>query len=214
MKKLISFSLAAVISTASYAQLSVGVQGIGNLSSAKFELADVVNPTRSMRAMPGGGVVLQAGLGSVAIRTGVNFLQSGVKLKGTVPGGDNFEAATRINYVQLPVNLLYVAKAGGLQLYFGGGGYFNYAVSGQSVISGQVNGQPMKVTDDLFKSDDPDDVAFKRTDYGLSVLAGVRLPGGLFANVGYQYGLNNIGGDEDNVYKNRGLQLSIGYFFR
>jgi hypothetical protein len=48
----------------------------------------------------------------------------------------------------------------------------------------------------------------------VSLLAGVRLPGGVFANVGYQYGLSNISGDEDNVYKNRGLQLSIGYFFK
>jgi hypothetical protein len=166
-----------------------------------------------MRAMPGAGVVVQAGLGSVAIRTGVNFLQSGVKLKGSTAGGD-FEAATKINYLQVPVNLLYVVKAGGLQVYFGGGGYFNYAVSGQSVINAQVNGQTVKVTDDLFKSDGPEDVAFKKTDYGVSALAGIRLPGGIFANVGYQYGLSNVGGDEDNMYKNRGLQLSIGYFFR
>lgn len=221
MKKLTLSTIAVLIAGISFAQLSLGVQAIGNLSSAKFELKDAINPTNKMRVMPGGGIVVQYGFKKLALRTGVNFLQQGVKASGEVvnPGGanGNVEVAVKLNYLQLPVNLLYVVKAGPAQVYFGGGGYVNYAVSGNSTVTGQYQGpngmQKFEVKDNLFQ-DDGADAEFKRADFGLSALAGVRLPGGLFANVGYQYSLSNSSGSGEGVYKNRGLQLSIGYFFK
>jgi len=47
---------------------------------------------------------------------------------------------------------------------------------------------------------------------GAGALAGIRLNNGVFANIGYQLSLTDIS-EGDGRYKNRGLQLSVGYFF-
>ncbi|HEX5651857.1 MAG TPA: hypothetical protein VFX58_02215, partial [Chitinophagaceae bacterium] len=64
----------------------------------------------------------------------------------------------------------------------------------------------------VFEKDEEGNTSFKRFDYGLGAIAGVKLPGGLFANVGYQFSLANISKSEESKYNNRALQLTIGYY--
>lgn len=179
--------------------------------------------------MPGGGVVVQVPVKQqFAIRTGVNFLQQGSHVATKMPLTDGFnnggkaDAKTKISYLQLPLNLLYTPAGNRLQFFAGGGPYLSYALSGRTTIEGVYfesnaaggRDEPFKETQDLFKKSRTGEPAFKRTDFGVNALAGVKLSGGLFAGIGYQLGLSNIGPSKESSYENRSLQLTIGYFFR
>lgn len=109
-----------------------------------------------------------------------------------------------------------------MQFYFGGGPYLAYAPIGTSTpesvyFEGNAAGcadEPFKESAGLFQTSTGGEPALKQSDYGIHALAGVKLSGGLFAGVGYQWGLSNIGSSKELFYENRSLQRTIGYFFR
>jgi Outer membrane protein beta-barrel domain len=225
MKKVIAILAGISIAAVCNAQLSLGVQGIGNLGDMKITTSDAQNLSKKMKAMPGGGLTVQYGISNrIAIRSGVNFLQQGTKLTidSPSPGGDmpavKATADITLNYLQVPVYALYTINLSKLQFFAGGGGYVNYGIGGKlkskGVYVSNYGTEAFEEKTDPFKSENGDNAAFKRTELGVGAIAGLRLPNGLFANIGYQLGLSNISNQDGDTFKNRGLQLSIGYFFR
>lgn len=179
--------------------------------------------------MPGGGLVVQIPVkANFAVRTGVNYLQQGSQTATDIPLTDGFNTGgkadikTKLSYLQLPLNLLFTPTIRRMQFFAGGGPYVAYALSGNTTTEGVYfesnaaggRDEPFKEEVDLFKKTRRGEPPFKRTDYGVHALAGLKLNGGFFANVGYQLGLSNVGRSNKNVYENRSLQLTIGYFFR
>jgi hypothetical protein len=221
MKKIILLLTGVVLSVATFAQLSFGVQGTGNLATASVKYEDFFDFRKSMKAMPGAGIVVQYAINkNLALRTGANYLQNGVVLKTTIDESVNMklELENNLNYVQVPVNLLFTLPVTRFQFFAGGGGFINYGISGKSKATLShimPDGHESVVVEEVkaFKKEEDGGAGLKKTDYGISALAGIRLGTGLFANVGYQLSLANISGSDDAKYKNRGLQLTIGYFF-
>lgn len=223
MKKLVILFAGVVLTATAFSQVSVGIQGIGNLGSAKFTADELSSYSKTMKAMPGGGIVADVQLtDKVAIRTGINFLQTGVKLKASEEGtaGEidkvDVEATTKLNYLQVPLNLMYTSSGSAIKFFAGAGPYFSYGISGKlkatsttHYSSGETEVE--KDESDAFKKVEGESL-FKRADVGVGAIAGVKFPNGMFANVGYQYSLANIS-KGDGSYKSRGLQLTIGYFF-
>ena len=225
MKKTILVFAGFILSAAAFSQVSLGVQGIGNLSNASIKTEDMLNPSKKASALPGAGLVAQFDLGkNVAIRTGVNYLQHGFKLKGSFDedfGEDVssviFNTKTNLNYVQVPVNILYKVPSRLFDFYIGGGPYVSYGVSGKIKITSTINyenGDKEIETEEqkAFTKEGGDEAGLKRSDIGVGAIAGFKFTNGLFANVGYQLNLSNSSGDSEGKYKNRGLQLTIGYF--
>ncbi|HEX2630924.1 MAG TPA: porin family protein [Chitinophagaceae bacterium] len=224
MKKFFIVTFAAMAATTSFAQLSLGVQGTGNLSDAKIESIDGFDFNKKSRVLPGAGLVAEYRFSPhITLRSGINYQQSGSKMETTLPGMDGGIEQIKIvskgqfDYFQVPVNVLFTTGGSGLKLFAGGGGYFSYAGSGKSKQETTYKfddgtSETEKEELDPFEKDDEGNSAFKRTDYGVSALAGIKF-GNLFANVGYQFSLANISKTEGTKYNNRGLQLTIGYYF-
>ena len=149
--------------------------------------------------MPGAGVVAEMQLTDhVALRSGINFLQNGVKVNSTHPGvpgvsdAVKLEAATTLNYLQLPVNVLYMSSGNAIKFYGGGGPYISYGIGGKlktttttELTTGEKEVE--KEETKAFAKDPNGNSYFKRVDVGLGLLAGVKFPSGIFANVGYQF---------------------------
>lgn len=223
MKKLVILFAGVVLTGTAFSQVSIGIQGIGNLGNAKFTADELSSYDKTMKAMPGAGVVADIQLtDKVAIRTGINFLQTGVQIKATQDGeaGEidkiHLEATTKLNYLQIPLNLMYTSSGSAIKFFAGAGPYFSYGISGKlkstattHYSSGETEVE--KDESDAFKKVNGESL-FKRTDIGVGAIAGVKFPNGMFANVGYQYSLANINKGEGS-YKSRGLQLTVGYFF-
>ncbi len=226
MKKVITILAGMVLSASTFAQLSIGVHGTGNLSSASLNTDDFIHPVKKARILPGAGIAVNYAVSEkISLRSGVNFLQHGVKITNSAEGDAGngftivkFEGTTVLNYLQVPVNILYTIPVNNFQFFAGGGPYYSFGISGKakSTITTTFNGttEIVKTDQDAFKKQADNGAGFKRTDYGVGAVAGIKLPNGLYGNIGYQLSFANINDAEDGKYKNRGLQLTIGYFFR
>ncbi len=223
MKRVATLIMGVITTTTTFSQLAIGIQGTGNLSDASIETVEFLNPTKKSRVLPGAGIVADITLSpALSIRTGVNYLQNGITLKASmtgVPGEINEIATTgklNMNYLQVPLNVLFTTK-GRLQFFAGGGPYFSYALSGKSKTEttykfADGSSQTEKEESDVFEKDDDGETYWKRTDYGVGAIAGVKLPRGWYANLGYQFSFSNLSKADDEKYKNRGLQLTVGYY--
>lgn len=219
MKKMMLVAMVMFSAVAGFAQFKFGAQAIGNLSTASIKTTDV-QLSKSSRILPGAGVVAQYDVSDrLAVRTGINYLQYGVTAKGPVNPTVNpkVKVENTLHYLQLPVNVIYSIPVGNMKVYGGAGGYANYGISGSTKITTTLRMPDGKESVSIekqksFKKEEQDGAGLKKFDAGVSALAGVLLNEKIFANVGYQLGLTDIS-EGTGKYKNRGLQVSIGYFF-
>lgn len=212
-----------VTASSAFSQLSLGLHATGNLSDASIEASDISDFSKKARALPAGGVVADLTLSpGLSLRSGINFLQHGTRLQaslGGVPGeidDISVESKASFNYLQVPVNLLFTAGKT-IQFHAGGGPYLSFAVSGKAKSTttykfADGTSQTEEEESDIFEEDENGDASFQRTDYGVGALAGIKLPNGFFANIGYQFSLANLSNSDGEEYKNRGFQLTVGYF--
>lgn len=214
---------ALALSMASFSQLSIGIQGTGNLASAQVKGPEDLDFRKKMKSMPGGGIVVQYDLArGFALRSGVNYLQNGVTLEALLDETVDLKirVENRLNYLQVPLNLVYSLPITKLNLFVGAGGFVNYGISGTSKATTSYtmpDGHQAIVIEKskAFKKQDDGGAGLRKTDWGVAALAGVRLSSGVFVNAGYQLSLGNIADPADDIkYRNRGLQITIGYFFR
>jgi hypothetical protein len=223
MKKIFFFVAGLLVSAVSFSQLSFGIHGTGNLANARVKYSEDLDYKKQMRAMPAAGVDVQYAFSRhFAIRSGANYVQNGVRVSTTLDETVNMTVRidNNLKYVQVPVTFLYTVPVARVQLYAGAGGFVNYGISGKSKMKLSYtmpdgNEAVMEEESDPFKKEEDGGAGMKRTDYGVAAMAGVRLLNGLFLNVGYQHSLSNIEkSDDEGEYKNRGLQLTLGFFFR
>lgn len=218
MKKFFLIAAGVIISAASFAQLKVGVQVTGSLSSATVKSKYDLDFSKKAAGLPAAGAVVQYDLGRhISLRSGVNYLKQGVRFKHQEDEFSSTTGKARLNYLQVPLHVIYNANIAGHRLYAGLGGYGNYGMSGnvKYTLWFYTEDGGYEVIEKLkaFKSTEKGGADLERWDYGVSALAGIQLKNGLFIQAGYQQGIKNISRDKENKFRNNGAQLSIGYFF-
>lgn len=219
MKKIFLIAAGIVLSFAGFAQLKLGVQVSGSLASATVESKYDIDFNKSLVDVPGAAAVVQYDLSRhVSLRSGIAYQQQGVKFKYADDEFSSITTWTKLNYLQVPLHVIYNVNVGATRLYAGIGGYAGYGISGEvkNTLWFHTEDGGYDFTEKLkaFKKIEDGGGNLERMDYGLSTLAGVQLRNGLFIQAGYQHGLTNISKDKEDTYKNKGLQFSVGYFFR
>lgn len=236
MKKLILFAAFAVSYGVSMAQVSFGVQAGANLAFGKFTSAymDPLFPTTLTNDPKAGfyaGVLAEIPIsGNFAFSPELNFIQKGSKTNSVFYTDDVHHKIT-LNYVELPLNVVFKVPVGTGNFFFGLGPSLAFGISGtdkrtsQSDPTDPYSNGSFKVNFDGKKYDDitdpnDNDVHFKRFDAGANILAGYKLGNGLFFKLGYNYGFMNIDPNKDNkdvqdqsTYKNRGFNIGVGFMF-
>ncbi len=225
MKKMITLVLGTMIAGTSFSQLSIGVHATGTYSSTQLKTTESIPLKQTRKITPGGGATVEYAFNKkFALRSGISYLQHSSDFKMEmpvtpgVPFTVNSSVTNKLQYLNVPIIGLYTKHIGNLSFYAGAGPYLNVGLKAESTLTAEFT-TPQgsiknKETIDLFKEDDQGNTGLKRIDYGVTALAGVRLHNGLFANVGYQLGLGNNVDEENDKLKTRGLQLTIGYFFK
>ncbi|HEX8462735.1 MAG TPA: porin family protein [Segetibacter sp.] len=218
MKKMFLLAAATVIASVSFSQVRFGAQIIGNAGKTSFETPDEVSFKNSTKIGFGAGFVSEIPVSeSVSIRSSLNYLQkkSGAEFEVPLIPGKKHVINNTLNYLELPVNLVYNLNGESANIYFGAGPSLGYALSGKSKYKGwdfddNNNVVAVEETTDVFKKDETG-AAFKRFDLSANFNAGVQFKNGLFVNGGYLLGLTNLGSNDDGSYKNRGILLTVGF---
>lgn len=108
------------------------------------------------------------------------------------------DTKVRINYIDVPVNLVYKLPVSFGKIFGGAGAAFSYGFGGKL----EQNGQKSKV----YNSHE-----WKREDVSLSFTAGVEFNNGLFASINSQKGLMDVYKADGVSVKNRSVSVSLGY---
>ena len=221
-KKIIVFAIAMAIGTASIAQVRIGVQARGNLSSANATVGDFPDFKKTARVLPGAGILVDIPVSkNFSIHTGANYQKNGVILKYELPAdaGETIDLKliSNLNYVQVPVNFIYTTAPRSVQFFAGAGPYAGFGISGKNKIKMTSSHGDVIMEDesDAFKKEEDGGSGMKRLDIGAQAVAGVKL-GKYFASVSYQAGFSNLtdNAETNDKYKNRGVQLTLGYYIR
>ena len=227
MKKIILLAVTAIVSTAAFSQVKWGVQATGNLANVKLSIDGAEAFKKKSIVGFGVGVASEIDLGtSVSLRPSLNLLQKCGKLESAFNSEDAdgdgglFPSVTvdnKLYYAELPVNLVYNVNLSSGKLYFGAGPSLGMGLFGKTKVSSTNPFDPSeKETEELdaFKKEEDGGAAFKRLDFSANALAGFQSKSGFYVNAGYLMGFSNLADSEDGEsVKNRGLQLTIGYFF-
>ncbi len=154
------------------------------------------------------------------IRTGLYFSQKGLRKMFIDEGDEGSETVDmRINYLELPVNLL-IRVGHKRNLYFGPGAYVARAINGQATINDGVSRKLMFNPETLHHNYYPDAVpyTFKPWDAGLTATLGYRLPKHFFIQAQYEHGLTDIGryttAFNKATYTNWGFSVTAGWLIR
>lgn len=145
-----------------------------------------------------------------SIQPALNFVQKGYKYKET-DVNYIYSEEVRINYMELPVNVLFRPKMKGPQFFIGAGPSLAFALSGKE----KENDNGVIDEYDLSFGSNENDDDLKAVDFGFNFLTGIELVNGLNFSVNYNLGLTNLipGSGTDGSVKNNYAGFKIGYTF-
>jgi hypothetical protein len=205
--KLISLALIIMLSapmaisqSGDKGKLSFGILGGVNFQNLNGELSTGDKLKNDMLLGYHAGVNIQIPLvPQFYFQPGLMFAVKGAK--NTTPiFGTEITTETKINYIEMPLNLVYKGALGNGFVMIGFGPYIAYGISGkQKTTAGSVT---------IERGTDYD--AF---DAGGNVFAGFEMASGIFLQLDTQFGMININPDDKPIIKNTGFGLSLGYRF-
>ena len=124
----------------------------------------------------------------------------------------------RINYLEMPLNLIFSSPLGKAKVLFGVGPYFSYALGGKYKMEVEHTITPNS-TDSValinFTSKQVRGTAYdgNRFDFGASLVAGVEFRNGFFIDLNYTVGTKDILSDRYFVFPNRWRVFTVGVGF-
>lgn len=198
MKKLLLAALVVLGAVSVNAQVQFGVKAGLNFADLKFSNWGSSTPaTKSLVSFHAGAIADITIAESLAIQPGLLFSQKGTK----EDGGDG---KITLNYIEIPVNVMYKLNAGSVKVLLMAGPSFGYALSGKDSGGGSSS--------DITFGSDPG--TFKRFDCGFGFGAGVQFSS-IQVTANYNLGLANIinNGGSDAKLKTTVLGLSLAYLF-
>ncbi|MDZ4667130.1 MAG: porin family protein [bacterium] len=155
------------------------------------------------------------------------FFQAGIQYIGKGASGNvqyiengtpyTINRNINLNYVEIPLNLIYKPLLGSGNLILGFGPYIGYAINGKATFSGNnaPTNSDIKFIETAPTSDNNNLIYYKRLDVGANFMVGYQFQKGLFLVLNSQLGLVPINAKTSTnlVNKNTGFGLSLGYRF-
>jgi hypothetical protein len=196
MKKLFLIFISVVtLSTISEAQLRVGLKA--GISQSKQQISGNSIFSNDHYKSYHAGLISDIRLaGNFYLQPQILYSRRGSTLLNST--ASTADTKVRINYIDVPVNLVYKFPVAFGQLFAGAGPSFSYGFGGKQEQNGQKQG--------LYAGKN-----WKREDISLSFTAGIEFNNGLFISANSQKGLMDVYKPDGVSVKNRSVSLSVGY---
>jgi hypothetical protein len=173
----------------------------------------MISRTDNYRLGPNAGIMLGFDLGESKLSilqefsySTKGFLYSGLldQSQTAIPVNGN----VYINYLEMPLNMLYYSGLGKGHFFFGGGPYVAIGLNGRTKVI--YNEKEVEELDIIFGTEPG---TIKKTDYGVQGLIGYKLGYGSYIKLFYSHGLANLSNIPQETISNRNFGVSFGYFF-
>lgn len=199
MKKIAILAIAAVATTATYAQVTTT---FGIKASAQNNLLVWRQPANDDSRISYTGIGFNVG-GIADFKFSEHFSVQPQLLLASKGIKISDETKITMLNIDLPINLLYRHNG----FFIGAGPSLSYGLSATVKQDGSDD-------EDLYEEEGGNDAFFKRFDFGVNTTLGYEFPGGLLISANYNSGLSNLSNNEDEgEYNHRSFGISIGYLF-
>lgn len=151
------------------------------------------------------------------------YFQPGVlfAVKGAKNTSGSVTSTTKLNYIEMPLNLVYKASLGQGFFMLGFGPYLAYGIGGKVKTEGGALSltQDVKFQNTVESGDNLLVPYYKALDAGANIFVGYEVAGGLFLQLDSQFGMLNINPEykaltnDKSAVKNTGFGLTLGYRF-
>jgi hypothetical protein len=212
MRKII-FSTFLSVAAASIvnAQATFGIHAGGTLNTMETKSSGITYKGDAQIGWKVGGVANLPLSVNFAFMPQLNALAKNSKLEIT-ESGFTAKETVKLTYLELPLNFVYTSNG----FFAGVGPSIGFGLSGKYKY--EETGSPTEEADIKFdgKANDGNDNNYhlKSIDFGGQILAGYKVPSGLFFIAHYNLGVSNISPDNDVTVKNKYFGVTIGYFFK
>ncbi len=222
MKRLSILALIAMFVMPCFAQAQITFGAHGGFHSNKVQIKGI---SESWVPENGYWTGVTAGLhaefpmlGRLAFRPELNYIEKGFRVREgfefdlfNIPIPIGAEAITRVQYIEIPLQLKYTFTDGPVQPYIFGGPHFSYAVDGQIdlkanfILDFNIGSYDLDVTNDLYN----------QFEVGAIAGAGMTFQAGrsnLFLQGSFQHGFTNMLDDPiiDIRLRNSGFNVTAG----
>lgn len=196
MKKILLTALAAIVYLVSPAQVRIGGKVGLNFSGQSSNYAGESETGRYHTELQAGFVGDVKLAGNFYLQPQILYSRKGGTHESAFGAADT---RIKMNYAEVPVNLVYKTATHFGKFFFGAGPVMGYSFGGEMVQNG--------VSKKLYSTDVE---VFERYDFSANAVAGIELSNGLFGSISYQHGFRDIYKMDDISLKNRTLALSVG----
>lgn len=200
------------VSMAKETGTTVGIHAGANMYNINGKTSNGTELNNKLHTGFSGGVDVAVPLGGgVYVQPGVDFTQKGSETQGGIK--------TTLNYLDIPLSLVYKPVVGTGNLLLGFGPYLGIGLGG-NVTNPDGSSAPVVYKDKYDGTVPGNTVQLRKTDAGANFMAGYEFANKLSLNLKAQLGLKDINPDtgSDNTsdktrYRNTGFGLSLGYRF-
>lgn len=202
-----SFLLVFITTVTAFGQVRVGATA--GFQAASHTPADV-GIRNKLKAGFLAGVMLDIPLSAtVSLRPQVLYSVKGVNRNIL----NTLDVALSLNYVEVPVQLVYTVESGTGYLSFGAGIYVAYGLNSRAVVTS--NGHTQTLTDDFGPAADQ----YRRNDVGGRLSIDYELPSGLSIGTYYAPGFADLNNPSATALgnvatHNLALGISVGYWLK
>jgi hypothetical protein len=211
MKRKALLTLAAILAFG----ITAGAQGLGVNAGVNFfnqTMKSNGNKVDDLKMLTGFHIGVDYEIGVAPdfyFAPGLVFATKGAKIQEDFLG-EEYTSKWGLNYLEVPLNLVYKPVLGTGNLIVNFGPYLGYGIGGK--VKAEFGDEDFE-EDINFGSGEDDDL--KPFDMGANIGFGYQLGMGLSFKLNAQLGLINIlpDGDSDNLVKNNGFAFSVGYRF-
>ena len=181
-------------------KMSFGILGGVNFQNLNGKLSAGDKLENDMLLGFHGGVNVQIPIApEFYFQPGLMFAVKGAKNTTTILGSEITDEI-KLNYVEVPLNLVYKGALGNGFVMLGFGPYVAYGISGKKVVTGNSFSYERGVD-------------YNALDAGANIFVGFEMASGIFLQLDTQFGMLDIDPNENNTAKNTGFGLSLGYRF-
>ncbi len=181
-------------------KMSFGILGGVNFQNLNGKISSGDKLENDMLLGFHGGVNVQLPIApEFYFQPGLMFAVKGAKNTTTILGSEITDEI-KLNYIEVPLNLVYKGALGNGFVMLGFGPYVAYGISGKEVVQGNSLSYERGVDYNAF-------------DAGANIFFGYEMASGIFLQLDTQFGMLDIDPNENNTAKNTGFGLSLGYRF-
>jgi hypothetical protein len=218
MKSVNLLCFICLLSIPAFAQVRFGAEAGININSVKYELPPGLPFSLKSKSTVGPrlGIVADVPLSNnFSFQPGIFYSARGGKQTSSIPFNGitiSFEGNFKINYIEVPLFLMFKADAGPGKLMVGAGPGINMGLNAKLVTTVSALGYSEDSTSTLDFGSDTSEI--KRFDFSANFCAGYEFNNGFFVRAGYNLGLVNLSNNEGEVLKNRAFVFTLGYFLK